>query len=84
MAFRILVLEDDAEARRSLCRVIRARLECEVLDRTCFRTQAEARVAVFEFIEASYNPVRRHSALGYRYPIEYEDIHQMSVEQRKP
>jgi EAL domain-containing protein (putative c-di-GMP-specific phosphodiesterase class I)/CheY-like chemotaxis protein len=30
MAFRILVLEDDAEARRSLCRVIRARLECEV------------------------------------------------------
>jgi transposase InsO family protein len=39
-------------------------LECELLARTTLRTQAEARIAVFSFIEAWYNPHRRHSALG--------------------
>ena len=29
-------------------------------------------MAVFEFIEGFYNPSRRHSALGYLSPIEYE------------
>ncbi|SON56651.1 hypothetical protein HDIA_3110 [Hartmannibacter diazotrophicus] len=31
--------------------------------------QADARMAIFEFIEARYNPARRHSALGYQSPI---------------
>ena len=35
-----------------------ATLECELLDRRRFRTQAEARMAVFEFIEGFYNPRR--------------------------
>ena len=30
-----------------------------------FKTQAEARMAVFGFIEGWYNPRRRHSSLGY-------------------
>jgi putative transposase len=30
-----------------------------------FPTQAETRMAVFEFIESFYNPRRRHSSLGY-------------------
>lgn len=50
----------------------RATLECELLDRRSFRSQAEARMAVFHLIEGSYNPTRRHSALGYLSPIEYE------------
>jgi putative transposase len=29
-------------------------------------------MAVFQFIEGFYNPSRRHSALGYLSPIEYE------------
>jgi putative transposase len=34
-----------------------ATLECELLDRRRFKTQAEARMAVFEFIEGFYNRV---------------------------
>jgi putative transposase len=49
-----------------------ATLECEPLDRRRFASQAQARMAVFTFIEGFYNPVRRHSALGYRSPIRYE------------
>jgi putative transposase len=29
-------------------------------------------MAVFHFIEGFYNPTRRHSALGYLSPLEYE------------
>jgi putative transposase len=53
-----------------------ATLECEVLDRRRFKTQAEARIAVFEFIEGFYNPRRRHSSLGYLSPINYERRHE--------
>jgi putative transposase len=37
-----------------------------------FATQAEARTAIFEYIEAWYNPRRLHSTLGYRSPLEFE------------
>jgi putative transposase len=49
-----------------------ATLECEWLDRRSFRSQAEARMAVFAGIEGFCNPSRRHSALGYISPVEYE------------
>src|SRR5271166_5302877 len=49
-----------------------ATLECELLDRNRFKTQAEARNTVFEFIEGFYNPRRRHSSIGYLSPIDYE------------
>jgi putative transposase len=49
-----------------------ATLECQLLDRRSFRSQAEARMAVFAFIEGFYNPTRRHFALGYLSPIEYQ------------
>ena len=49
-----------------------ASLETELLDRTSFRTRADARLAVFDYIEAFYNPIRRHSALAYLSPAEFE------------
>lgn len=49
-----------------------ATLECEFLDRRRFRTQAEAKIAIFHFIEGWYNVHRRHSALGQRSPMTYE------------
>ena len=49
-----------------------ATLECELLERRRFASQVEARMACFSFIEGFYNPTRRHSALGYRSPICYE------------
>ena len=37
-----------------------------------FATRAEARAAIFEYIEVFYNNQRRHSSLGYVSPAEYE------------
>ena len=56
----------------AMCESFFATLECELLDRRKFRTKAEARMAVFQFIEGWYNPGRRHSAIGYMSPINYE------------
>jgi putative transposase len=49
-----------------------ATLEREVINRRTFKTQTEARLAIFEWIEGWYNPHRRHSSLGYRSPINFE------------
>jgi len=56
----------------AMCESFFATLECELLDRQKFQTKAEARMACFQFIEGWYNPSRRHSALGYMSPINYE------------
>ncbi len=53
-----------------------ATLECELVDRTRWRSHTEARMAVFDYIEGFYNPRRRHSALAYLSPAEYERRHQ--------
>jgi putative transposase len=60
----------------AMCESFFATLECELLDRRSFKTQVEARIAVFDFIEGWYNPHRRHSALDYLSPINYERSHQ--------
>ena len=47
----------------ALCESFFATLECELLERSSFRTPIEARMAVFDFVEGFYNPHRRHSSL---------------------
>ena len=65
----------------AMCESFFATLECELLERCRFKTQVEARMAVFDFIEGWYNLRRRHSALGYLSPNEYERVHQDQAEQ---
>ena len=59
----------------AMCESFFATLECELLDRQRFPTQADARLAIFDFIEGWYNPRRRHSALDYRSPLSFERAH---------
>jgi putative transposase len=66
------------------CESFFATLECELLDRRRFKTQIEARIAIFEFIERWYNPHRRHSALDYLSPINYERSHSKDADYRSP
>jgi putative transposase len=56
----------------AMCESFFATLECELLERRRFASQAEAKMACFSFIEGWYNPVRLHSALGYQSPMAYE------------
>ena len=56
----------------AMCESFFATLECELIDRSKFRTRDEARTAIIDFIEGFYNTRRRHSAIGYRSPIQFE------------
>ncbi len=47
-------------------------VKAELVDRHVFRTKDQARLAVFDYIESFYNPVRAHSALDYLSPDEHE------------
>jgi putative transposase len=64
----------------ALCESFFATLECELLARRRFASQTEARMAVFSYVEGWYNPVRLHSALGFRSPIAYEEEQTQVVE----
>jgi putative transposase len=57
----------------AMCESFFATLETELLARHCFPARADARRAVFEYIEGWYNPRRRHSALGYLSPVNFEN-----------
>ena len=64
----------------AMCESFFATLECELLDRERFATKEQARMALFQYIEGWYNPRRRHSALGYKSPVEFERIHESELE----
>ncbi len=51
-----------------------ATLKTELLYRTWWPTRQTARTAIFEYVEGFYNTRRRHSALGYLSPAEYEEV----------
>ena len=64
----------------AMCESFFATLECELIDRRRFATKAEARMAVFRFIEGWYNSRRRHSSLGYASPVTYEQNHHKALD----
>lgn len=49
-----------------------ATLKVELVYESIFRTRAQAKAAIFEYIEVFYNRVRRHSSIGYVSPLEFE------------
>jgi len=58
----------------AVCEGFSGTLECELPERRRFRSQVEARMAVFHNLEGFYNPRPRHSALDYKSPMEYERV----------
>jgi transposase InsO family protein len=56
------------------------RLQIELFDRRNWATRAELANAIFEWIEAFYNPIRGHSSLGYLSPLEHERLHSAAHE----
>ena len=49
-------------------------LKTELVHGERYRTRLEARLSIFEYVEVFYNRQRRHSALGYRSPEQYERL----------
>jgi len=49
-------------------------LKTELVHGEKYRTRLEARLSIFEYVEVFYNRERRHSALGYRSPEQYERL----------
>jgi putative transposase len=60
-----------------------ATLECELIDPHRWKTKVDARQAVFSWIEGWYNPKRRHSAIDYLSPMEFEKQHADSSKNRE-
>ena len=56
----------------AMCESFFATLECELIDRSTFRTHDAARAAIVDFIEGFYNTRRRHSSIGYCSPVQFE------------
>ncbi|WP_370374175.1 IS3 family transposase [Catenulispora sp. GP43] len=50
-------------------------LQPELLDRQARATRQELANAIFEYIEARYNPHRRHSTIGMLSPVQFEQAH---------
>jgi transposase InsO family protein len=51
-----------------------ATLKAELVDARRWPTRADARTAIFEWIEAFYNRQRCHSALNYQTPVAFEEV----------
>lgn len=54
--------------------------KAELLENGVFRDVAEAQLETFDYIERYYNPIRRHSALGYVSPAEFERAYSQRAE----
>ena len=53
------------------------RMQVELLNRRRWRTRVELANAIFEYIEGFHNRRRRHSAIGWATPLEFESEHRI-------
>jgi putative transposase len=58
------------------CESVISTIKNELIKRRSWASRDQARLAVFSYIETFYNPRRRHSALSYQSPIDYENMTQ--------
>ena len=49
-----------------------SRFKAELIEDGVFESIEEARTEIFSYIDGYYNRIRRHSALGYKSPLEFE------------
>lgn len=68
----------------AMCESFFATLECELLAKHRFPSQAAARPIVFSFIEGWYNTRRRHSSIDYLSPIQFEQRHEARLQAESP
>ena len=47
-------------------------LKLEMLQKGCFEDMGDAKAEIFEYIEAYYNTLRKHSSIGYMTPSQFE------------
>ncbi|MER3632501.1 MAG: hypothetical protein C4325_10360 [Blastocatellia bacterium] len=57
-----------------------SRYKAELLEGGAFNDTDEARMETFQYIDGYYNPVRRHSSLGYLSPVAFETGHRQRTE----
>ena len=74
-AHRGPLLNDGDALDSAVAESFSATLQTELLDRQPWDSRHQLAQAIFEWVEAWYNPRRRHSALGYLSPIQYEASH---------
>ena len=55
-------------------------LQRELLDRRRWQTRKELASAIFEWIEAWYNPRRRHTSIGNLSPVDYERLYKTTLD----
>ena len=54
-------------------------MQLELLDQQSWRTRTELANAIFEWIEAWYNPRRRHTSIGDLSPIDFERLQTAAI-----
>ena len=69
-----------SQRRRFGCRRLLILLKRERIRRWTYKTRAEARQDVFDYIEMFYNPKRKHVRNGMLSPVEFERHKKMSAE----
>ncbi|MDJ1486446.1 IS3 family transposase [Cytophagaceae bacterium YF14B1] len=56
-----------------------SRFKTELVENGTFLSVEDAKTECFEYIEIYYNRIRRHSALGYKSPAEFEQLYQINL-----